>query len=364
MKYRWLINTVRTLFFALIVLIVFWFLYGQSMYDNYENNHKPVGEPAPISLSTWIVDWDWDSSTEDMGQLLDKLSSVQLFLGYFNEQDQVVWNDDLKTKVSDARVKLSTDQKQSDTPIYLTLVNDIAKQDGTSIQKDEGLVERIIATPESQYRYIEHWLTIVHENNFDGLEMDFENIPDDKWPLLLDFYEMLYRRLAAENIPLRIVMEPKVDFKSLELPEGPQYVVMAYNLFGYHSGPGPKADRSFLGRLTARMEYIPGEPVVAIATGGFDWSLSGNKVALSEQTAAELQVKATTDSVIRDEASGAMTFNYQDDQGENHTVWYADAQTLQYWIEIIQQRGYSNISIWRMGNLSDQSLKMLKEYGL
>lgn len=32
---------------------------------------------------------------------------------------------------------------------------------------------------------------------------------------------------------------------------------MCYNLFGTHSGPGPKADRAFLEQMVARMSNIP-----------------------------------------------------------------------------------------------------------
>ncbi|MCR8656980.1 glycosyl hydrolase family 18 protein [Paenibacillus endoradicis] len=361
MKYRWLVNIVRILIVTFILLLAFWLIYGQDWYDNYKNSHKPVGDHAPISLSTWVVDWDFDASTEDMKQLYNKWSSIQLFLGYFDEQDQIIWNDDLQALITKTRAQLSTDKQESTTPLYLTIVNDIVKQDGSSVQKDEGLVERIIATPESQYTYIEHLIRLVQDNNLDGLEMDFENISSEKWPQLVAFYEMLYRRLASENIPLRIVLEPKVDFAQLEFPDGPQYVVMAYNLYGFHSDAGPKADRSFLGKLTARMESIPGDATVAIATGGFDWDQNGLAKALTEEEATQLLLSATSGTVRRDEASGAQTFNYADDQGNNHTVWFADAETLRYWIEIIQQRGYSSIAIWRMGNISDQSLTMLKE---
>lgn len=362
MKYRWIFNTIRILIVTFILLLVFWLLYGQNWYNNYKNNHKPVGDHAPITLSTWVVDWDWDSSIEDMKQIKDQLGSVQLFLGYFDEQDLIIWNDELQAYQSKTREQLSAGDQESTTPFYLTIVNDIVKQDGSSVQKDEGLVERIIATPQSRYTYIEHLVRLVQDNHFDGLELDFENISSGNWPQLVAFYEMLYRRLASEDIPLRIVLEPKVDFTQIDFPEGPQYVVMAYNLFGIHSDAGPKADRSFLGKLTARMENLPGEPTVAIATGGFDWDESGRITALTEQTAEDLLLTATSGTARRDEESGAQTFNYSDEQGNNHTVWFADAETLKYWIEIIQQRGYSNIAIWRMGNISDQSLEMLKSY--
>lgn len=361
MKFRWLINTIRIIIVSCIVVFFVWFFYGEKWYENYKNTHKPVGEHAPITLSTWMVDWDWEASKEDTIQLNEQWDSIQLFLGYFDENDQVIWNDDLISKATEIRDGFSTEQSRNDAQIYLTIVNDIKKLDGESIQKDAALVDRIIGSPESKYNYVEQFVSLIHEGEFDGLEIDFENISVDSWPELLDFYKLLYRRLVAEDISLRIVLEPKVDYKKLDFLEGPQYVVMAYNLYGYHSGAGPKADRDFIGKLTAKMESIPDYPIVAIATGGFDWGDTGKPTAISEEEAKKLELKAKQGSIVRDNDSGAITFTYTDDLGDNHTVWYADQETLIIWIEMIQQRGFSDIAIWRMGNISDDSLAKLKE---
>lgn len=357
MKRRWLTNTIRIIFLLIIAFAIFWLIYGKQWYENSNNKVKPVAEHAPFALSTWVVDWDWESSSDDMQAVAQNWDSVQLFLGYFDTNNELLWGEEKENFIADARQKLLNDE--TEIPIYLTLVNDRIHDDGSSTQKDESIVTTIIESAESQYKFIEHVMTIIHQNGLDGLEMDFENISAQYWPDLLHFYELLHHRLAAEGIPLRIVLEPKVKFEDLELPEGPQYVVMAYNLFGYHSGAGPKADRTFIQKLTARMEYIPGDPTVAIATGGFAWSENGTIVALSEQTALDLQTKAIDEHIERDAESGSIQFEYLDEHGVMHTVWTADHETIKTWIEMIHQRGYSNIAIWRMGDLSEQTLLYL-----
>jgi len=359
MQRRWVTTTIRIIFITIIALAVFWLVYGKQWYHDYTSKEKPVAEHPPVALSTWVVDWDWESSSDNMQSVAQNWDSLQLFLAYFDENMKLRWDEKQEHFVSDARQKLA--DVEIDIPLFLTIVNDKMELDGNSIQKDESIVTEIIQSTESQYNYIEHFMSIIHQNQLDGLEIDFENISEEHWPELVQFYDLLYRRLTAEDKQLRILLETKVKFEELKLPIGPQYVVMAYNLFGNHSGAGPKADRSFIQKLTARMEYLPGDPAVAISTGGFDWSSEGTIKSLTEQDALRLTAKAIDNKVIRDEKSGAIHFDYFDDHMVKHTVWTADQETIKGWIDMIHQRGYSNIAIWRMGQLSEETLLYLSE---
>ncbi|WP_409344172.1 hypothetical protein [Paenibacillus sp. MBLB4367] len=65
-----------------------------------------------------------------------------------------------------------------------------------------------------------------------GVEIDYEKIRDSDWSKVGIFYEELYRRLQAMGKTLRIVLEPRAPIERLTLPEGPVYVMMAYNLYG------------------------------------------------------------------------------------------------------------------------------------
>jgi len=223
------------------------------------------------------------------------------------------------------------------------------------------LVKRLVSSPQSQLRFIEQVISIAKQYHLSGIEIDFENLTDIDAALLTQFYTLLYTQLSQEQLQLRIVIEPKMKFESISLPVGPQYVVMAYNLHGFHSAPGPKANIPFIGKLTARMEGLPQNSTVAIATGGFMWSENGAIAAISEQQAVELQKKASDNTIVRDEPSQAISFIYEDLKGEKHTIWYADHITLKHWIKAIQQRGFSNIAIWRLGQLTDETLAMLNQ---
>ncbi|WP_303968664.1 hypothetical protein [Sporosarcina ureae] len=70
---------------------------------------------------------------------------------------------------------------------------------------------------------------------------------------------------------MRIILEPNVDVEQYDFPTGPVYVMMAYNLNGGHSEPGPKADNKFIHKVVRKLSTLPGQPVIALLAGGFSW---------------------------------------------------------------------------------------------
>ena len=51
---------------------------------------------------------------------------------------------------------------------------------------------------------------------------------------------------------------------------------------------------------------------------------------------------------VRDPDSGALQGSYLQD-GQTHTVWYADAETLWGWMEILQEYGFTKFDFFRLG---------------
>ena len=124
---------------------------------------------------------------------------------------------------------------------YLTVVNDVYKDvnnpAGESIEKDTQVLFSLFETDESMRSHSQDLLAGVKKHHFDGLEIDYENIW--KNPQLakkfVRFLKVLVPAAEEAKIPLRIILEPGVPVSAYELPEGPEYVLMCYNLFGVHS---------------------------------------------------------------------------------------------------------------------------------
>jgi spore germination protein YaaH len=313
-------------------------------------NEKPEEE-----LSAWIADWQWDEGFADFRALASRIDSVQAFAVYFDENDRPFQTKEWKQAIAAIREAAGANSIR----VYLTFVNDIVFADGSSSQKDAALISRLMASEESRSSLIGQILEIAAAFPLNGVEIDFERIKPEDWNRVILFYEELYRRLKASALRLRIVLEPQAPLEKLRWPAGPEYVVMAYNLYGTHSGPGPKANDALIRQLARRMSRLPGRNVMAVAAGGFDWSETGEVSPVTERQALALMPRNLSGSA-RDEASGSVYFDYVDEQGIRHTVWYADRVTLKRWIAVSKQEGIYKTAIWKLGGLATSTLDGLR----
>jgi spore germination protein len=106
------------------------------------------------------------------------------------------------------------------------------------------------------------------------------------------------------------------------------------------------------------LEYAISEmPASKIMMGqnlyGYDWTLPyvpGGKYAkaVSPQEAIEL-AKVNEVPILYDETAQAPHFDYVDDQGKNHTVWFEDARSIQAKFNLIKELEIRGISYWKLG---------------
>lgn len=299
-----------------------------------------------VQYSVWNAYWNLEGVEEQTEELADHIQNVNFFAAYFDKDDKVFIPDATK-EFYDANSAL---YRQKGWNCYLTVVNDQILADGSSSLKSTELLYRLLETEEAYQAHAEELIALVKESGYEGLEIDYENIRKDTvlWDYFMQFTKYLYDRCTQENILLRIVIESNIDTQSISWVEGPVYCVMCYNLYGTHSGPGPKADKEFLEEIMEKMRSVPGEVDYALANGGFDWDENGGIASLTtEQAEAEaVQYQA---EVIRDEASGVNHFEYEDENQDCHEVWYGDNETLQIWMGWLQSGDNWNYSIWRLG---------------
>ncbi len=322
-----------------------------------------------IHVSAWVTEWNGGKVEQEALQLMDRLESIQLFGLYFDENDRLYETEKFtamqavfqEAKKNADKNEVSND-KISDTMLYGSIINDSLTigSGKPPVQKNSELISRLVKSPQSRKEHIHDIVQKTLAYNWDGIEIDYEKITDKDWGNFTEFVKELYREMHQRGKEVRIVLEPNAPIEKIDLPEGPEYVVMAYNLYGTHSGAGPKANISLIRKLAGKMDYLPGTPVLALATGGFDWHEDGSIKSLTEQQAAAIQMQYKKEAG-RDKQSGAMTFDYQDENGKQHEIWYADSETLALWIETASRAGRNSIAIWRLGEMEKSTLDYLRQ---
>ncbi|WP_313134896.1 glycosyl hydrolase family 18 protein [Anaerocolumna sp.] len=298
-------------------------------------------------FSVWTTYWDTKTIDNEIGSLQEYIDSICYFAAYFKEDKGPF----IPEKVTDTYGSIQTDFKSLAFKSYLTFVNDLLLEDGSSSLKDTELLYTLLSSEEVRSNHINEILQMTMQGGFDGIEIDYEGMKKDiaLWNLYVQFVNELYQAAVGEDILVRIILEPGIPVEEhFDFPDGPEYVMMCYNLYGYGTKPGPKADKEFLLEMVNKMEKLPGKVNFAVATGGFDFAKDGKVVQVTGQEAVQLIEEYST-TPIRDEKSKSMVFSYIDDRGISHEVWFADKETIQYWFDVIKEAGDYELSLWRIG---------------
>lgn len=322
---------------------------------------SPAAEPTPESavkepsLSAWAVYWDTERVSEELTLLSPELNSISVFSTLFHADDTLYVPDQTTALLTSIQ-----DQFGAKQDIYLTFVNDIALSDGSFSLKDVALLERLFESEGRMDAHIQEMIALTKSAGCDGIELDYEAMRKNSalWEPYSTFVGRLYAAAKDSGLLCRVVLEPSALGKA-EYPDGPEYVLMCYNLFGSHSGPGPKADFRFIHALADESRALSNLSF-AFSTGGFDWDSNEEAAQLTEGEAAAL---AKTHGITpeRDEESGALYFTYTAEDKTQHTVWYADGETLALWMQAAAQKGVSRFAVWRTGGNTEEALHAVVE---
>lgn len=299
-------------------------------------------------ISVWAVYWDTDDVISEIAPYADRLGAVCYFEAFFTPEGELI----MPQKQSELFAAVESAYPNNLWDSYITFVNDIRHDESGSkfTLKSPDILSRFFADEAAINSHVEQLIAFTLENGYDGIEIDYEAIRKEPslWQPFCDFIKKLYSRTNEVGLLLRVVLEPNTPFENM-FPKGPTYVIMCYNLHGGHNGEGPKADYDFLSELIEKSSVLPGKRIYALATGGYDWDKDGKAVQVTLKGAYELFSSSATDATVRDMASGALNFHYNDSSGGAHSVWFADTRTLADWAKFLKNAGFSELAYWRLG---------------
>lgn len=301
------------------------------------------GSHPEVRMSSWVVSWDADKGWKEYHRTKKEWNDLSYFAATFDE------NGKLHLPAGFQKVDLENGR------FYLTFVNDMHPTKGKAIEKDIQVLQQVLATEESRRQHAKDILQLAEEAGVDGIEIDYERIGKDEELMkkFASFTQTLFLESISAHKKVRIILEPSMPM-DLPYSQGPEYVVMAYNLFGTHSGPGPKADGSFIKKTIQKMATLPPKKALAFSNGGCQWQDAGffglkkGKAQFISTEKAWALAKQYGATPLRDEASAALHFCYKEN-GSEYEVWYADQETLDAWITLAAREGLPSISLWRLG---------------
>ncbi|WP_053959501.1 glycosyl hydrolase family 18 protein [Sulfobacillus thermosulfidooxidans] len=211
----------------------------------------------------------------------------------------------------------------------------------------------LLSNPVASQRAIENMLTLVEDNGYDGVNLDWEGMApseqEDFTQFVAHLSQVFHRHgyYVTLSLPAETSYQPTSSWtgaynypalaKSADL-----LMIMAYDEHWAGGSPGPIASPSWVKAvLNYTISVVPPSKVILGIPGyGYDWSNSG-AIALSYGQAQSLEQQYTHET-------GKNHFVYVQN-GAVHSVWFEDTQSLLSKIQLVSGYELRGIALWRLG---------------
>ncbi|MNI04173.1 Spore germination protein YaaH [compost metagenome] len=226
---------------------------------------------------------------------------------------------------------------------------------------------RIILNDQAvQSRLLENIISTAKELGFRDIHFDFEFLRPEDREAYNAFLRKAADRIHQEGFLLSTALAPKTsrtqtgawytahDYKVHG--EVADFVIIMTYEWGYSGGPPMPV--SPIGPVRKVLEYALSEmPGSKIMMGqnlyGYDWTLpyvAGGAYAKALSPQAAIDLARTRNAAIQyDYKDQAPHFDYTDDAGKRHKVWFEDARSIQAKFTLLKELGLRGISYWKLG---------------
>ena len=219
---------------------------------------------------------------------------------------------------------------------------------------DGQLLSRVIGDEQRRQAVIDSLASFVQQNRFAGVCVDFEEVPDDAQPNLLIFMKELHDRFSPNGLLVtQSVPFAEQGWNYAELAAATDYLVlMAYDQHWSRSDPGPVAAQTWFEQtLVARMrELNPSKTIIALGNYGYDWSDQQKEARELTFQEALITARESEAQPAFDAASRTLSFEYDEDDGSHHTVWFLDAVTAYNQMRSASGFKPAGFAVWRLGS--------------
>ena len=240
------------------------------------------------------------------------------------------------------------------------------------------LAEKLFADENLQNTLIENVLSNIINKGYNALDIDFEFLGAQNAALYADFVSKTRERLEEYSIPVMVALAPKTSSAQRGiLYEGHDYALLssaadALLLMTYEWGYtyGPPLAVSPIGEVEKVIKYAltqtePSKLYLGISNYGYDFVLPyerGVSRANSLSTAEAFALAAREDAeIFYDTDAQAPFFDYTDNEGRAHTVWFEDVRSIFARLELVNKYSLRGALYWNLNRRNNQNLVLLEQ---
>jgi spore germination protein len=239
----------------------------------------------------------------------------------------------------------------------------ITNQEGGQFNDELGRI--LLTDMDIQNRFLDNIVNTAQRYGFEDVHFDFEYLrPQDR-----EAYNRFLRKAKARFSQQGWLLSTALAPKTSATQQGRWYeahdyrahgqiadfvIIMTYE-WGYSGGPAMAV--SPINQVRRVVEYAISEmPSSKVMMGqnlyGYDWTLpfvqGSTARAVSPQQAIEIAARYNG-PILYDTNAQAPHFNYTDNQGRRHEVWFEDARSIQAKFDLIKQLRLRGMSYWKLG---------------
>ena len=207
--------------------------------------------------------------------------------------------------------------------------------------------------------------TLVQQNGYDGITIDFEAISPGDEVLLTAFMTGLYRDFKTIGKTVAMALPAKTraattgwagafNYDALK-PWADYFIVMAYDQHYPGGTPGPVAPLPWLNDVANYAGGTLGSEKIIWGIGvyGYDWNTS-----FVPRRDGEPRTWAETQALVQQFPTGAtLDYDYVNQtphlsyvrDNQQHEVWYENRQSFDAKVSFIQGRNFPGFAVWRLG---------------
>jgi spore germination protein YaaH len=226
-----------------------------------------------------------------------------------------------------------------------------------------GTVHMLLTDPARRTKAISDIATLVRDNRYDGINIDFENGAAEDSGALTAFVSQLAGRLHAAGKQLSVEVSAKYEATTTGRSGFYDYEALARSAdhvfvmnWGWHwetSLPGAPDDLEMCTRVADYVASLSNRNRFVLGTHlyGMDWPAGGgpaNHATALENADVRALIQRYGTVPALDPVSDSWNFIYFDDAGVVHEVWYPTAATIARRIALATDRGLA-IGFWRLG---------------
>jgi len=344
-----------------------------------QTQYKPVNE-IPFIRAAFYTPWSASTSLPDLDKYGDKLNTIFPEWFFIDTADHF----HLQIRIDSAGLALMRKKGLRIMPILNNFNSSKTDFAGNSTPDFDGaLLHEILNNTEKQKIFIQQLVDTLVFYNFQGINIDFEELTEPNSDPLTNFQKELYEAMHAKK--LVVTMDVAVKNKDYDYEKLSAYndfiVLMAYDQYSdVGSGAGPISAQKWIEEaLDWTASKIDSKKIIlGVAGYGYDWTTEQGKKVVNNLTYSEAinNAKISNSTIDYDDDSYNLHYSYIEEHKQNigtektkHDIWFTDAATTFNIMRFSDEYGTAGTALWNLGsedprmwdyyaiNLSNEALK-------